>query len=105
MSFQEESKEKFEELVKDEGFKIFMMSAEWCGACQMMTPIMKEIGNEGEFNIHKFNVEEMEEVSREHEIAGIPTFLFVKGGKVFDKKVGGAPKEMMIEVLKEKSGK
>ena len=52
----------------------------------------------------KFNIDQVQEKAKEHEVRAFPTFLFVKDGKVFAKQEGGAPKEPMVAKIQEMAG-
>ncbi len=71
--------------------------AEWCGPCRMVGPSIEELANEyaGKVEIGKLNVDDNVETPGEYGIRNIPTILFIKDGKVFDKQVGAAPKSVL----------
>ncbi|NMG82780.1 MAG: thioredoxin [Methanosarcinales archaeon] len=71
--------------------------AEWCGPCQMLTPILQQLANEyaGRVVIGKLNVDENPETSMKHQIMAIPTILFFKDGKLVDNMIGVAPKKQI----------
>lgn len=76
--------------------------APWCGPCQMMGPIIEELGSEydaGKIKIVKMNVDENPAVAGKHQVLSIPTFMVFKGGEVTDKMTGGVTKEKMKEFI------
>ncbi len=75
--------------------------APWCGPCQMMGPIVEELGTEleGKAKVGKLNVDENSTVAGQYKVMSIPTFLVFKGGEVVDQMVGGVPKEKLKEML------
>lgn len=71
--------------------------APWCGPCRMVAPILDELAGEyGEkIVIAKVNTDEDSEYAIKYGVRGIPTMLFIKGGKVVDQMVGASPKPMI----------
>ena len=76
--------------------------AEWCGPCRMVAPIIDEMATEfeGQAIIGKVDVDSNNEISVKFGIRNIPTVLFFKDGKLVDKQVGSAAKNVYVEKLK-----
>jgi thioredoxin 1 len=93
----------FEELVvKSQKLAVVDLSAEWCGPCRMVSPIIHELAAEYEGRIvaGELNVDENPDTTAKFKVRNIPTVLFIKGGEVVDKQVGAVPKatyKAMIE--------
>lgn len=66
--------------------------ATWCGPCVAMGPIVDELAKEydGRVIIGKYNVDEETELSTEHRIMSIPTFLFFKNGQKTSIRLAGS---------------
>ena len=77
--------------------------APWCGPCRMIAPVLEEIAaeNEGKVVIAKVNTDENPEWAMNFQVQGIPTMLFVAGGKVVHRQVGALPEPMLREVVNE----
>lgn len=74
-------------------------SAEWCGPCKMIGPILDELAGEYEgkgLKIGKVDIQENEELANKYQIMNIPNMLIFKGGKIIDQLVGFTPKEDLI---------
>jgi thioredoxin 1 len=85
----------FEELVlKSEKLAIVDLTAEWCGPCRMVSPIIHELSNEYGDRIvaGELNVDENPVTTANFKVRNIPTVLFIKNGQVVDKQVGAVPK-------------
>lgn len=67
--------------------------APWCGPCQMMTPILKEVGQKfgPAAKIVKVNTDDNPEIASEYRITGIPCLIVFKGGTEVDRLVGVRP--------------
>ncbi len=68
-------------------------SAEWCGPCKRMAPIVEALAEkyDGKIIVGKVDVDESPELSARFGIRNIPTILFFKNGEVVDKTVGAIP--------------
>ena len=76
--------------------------AEWCGKCQQMKPIFEEVEKEQGAN-YKFliiDVDKSGDFVKELGISSVPTFLFMKDGKIKATEHGYMPKEDFIEKIK-----
>lgn len=75
--------------------------ASWCGPCQMLGPVMEELAvqYEGKALVAKVNVDEEPDLARRFGVMNIPTVVFLKQGREFDRKVGAFPPAAYTEVL------
>jgi thioredoxin 1 len=75
--------------------------APWCGPCKMVAPILDKIAAEmdGKLIVAKINTDEDAEWMQKFGIQGIPTMLFVSGGKVVHRQVGALPERMLRDVV------
>ncbi len=71
--------------------------APWCGPCKMVAPILDKIAKEnaGKLLVAKVNTDEDSEWASKYGVQGIPTLLFVAGGKVIHRQVGALPEPML----------
>lgn len=83
-----------EKVLKSTVLAVVDLSAEWCGPCRMVSPIIHELAAEYEGRIvaGELNVDENPDVTARFKVRNIPTVLFFKGGEVVDKQVGAVPK-------------
>ena len=90
----------FENLVKEEKELIIInFSAEWCGPCQSMMPVLDQFEKETEIKVGKVNIDEEEELAQEFRVMGVPTFIVMKDGKMVDQKVGPQSLETLKEMV------
>jgi thioredoxin 1 len=93
--FEKFTDDNFQEKVLDSGMLVLVdLTAEWCGPCRMVSPIIHELSDEyaGRIVAGEMNVDENPGVTAQYGIRNIPTVLFFKAGKVVDKQVGAVPK-------------
>jgi thioredoxin 1 len=77
--------------------------APWCGPCKMVAPILDKIAKEyaGKLLVAKVNTDSDSEMAIQYGIQGIPTMLFVFGGKIINRQVGALPEPMLREVIEQ----
>lgn len=74
---------------------------DWCGPCQMLTPIMEEVADElSDIKVCKINVDEENSLAMQYGVMSIPTLLFVKDGKVIDTSVGLSSKAEILDMIR-----
>jgi len=77
--------------------------APWCGPCRMVGPILEKIAKEysGKLIVGKVNTDENSEWATKFGVQGIPTMLFVSGGKVLHQQVGAVPEPYLRDMVDE----
>lgn len=84
------------EQVRNNKAVIVDFSAEWCGPCKMLAPVMEELSDEVEgVEFYNVDVDECPELAREFRIMNIPAVLALKDGDVAGQQIGFVPKEDM----------
>lgn len=75
--------------------------APWCGPCRMVAPILDKLAAEyaGKLLVAKVNTDENPEWAGRYGVQGIPTMLFISGGKVIHRQVGALPEPMLRTVV------
>ncbi len=75
--------------------------APWCGPCKMVAPILDKLAKEyaGKVVVAKVNTDDNPEWAMKYGVQGIPTMLFIAGGKVVHRQVGALPERMLREAL------
>jgi thioredoxin 1 len=83
-----------EQVIKSDKLVVVDFSAEWCGPCRMVTPIIHELAEEydGRIVAGEVNVDDNPQITMNYKVRNIPTVLFIKNGEVVDKQVGAVPK-------------
>jgi len=75
--------------------------APWCGPCKMVAPSLEKIAKEyaGKVIVAKVNTDEDPEWAIKYGVQGIPTMLFVAGGKIVHRQVGALPEPILRNIV------
>ena len=74
--------------------------ATWCGPCQMVSPVIEQIGEENDsIRVGKVNVDEQGELTMQFRVVSIPTLVVMKGGEEVNRIVGAASKSEILAML------
>ena len=67
--------------------------APWCTPCKMIAPVLENIAQEynGKLIVANVNTDENPKWAMRYGVQGIPTLLFISGGKAIDFQVGVVP--------------
>ena len=94
------TKDNFEALKKSGKTVLIDFSAQWCGPCRLVAPVIEEIGSEHpEFIVGKADVDEEPELSVRFGVMNIPTLVVLKEGRVTATAVGVRKKEEILAML------
>ncbi|WP_028981061.1 thioredoxin [Sporocytophaga myxococcoides] len=89
------------EVIKTSTPVLVDFSAEWCGPCKMMGPVIEDLANEyaGKAKITKIDVDVNPLTTSKYGVRSLPTLLIFKDGNVVDKIIGAVPKKVITEKL------
>jgi thioredoxin 1 len=77
-------------------------TAEWCGPCKMLDPLVKQLAQEwaGRVKVTKLDIDENQDLTVRYQVMGVPTLmLFVKGQPV-QRVSGYLPKDKLVAKFK-----
>ena len=74
--------------------------ADWCGPCQMVSPLVDEIaGERQDIKVCKVNVDEQPALAQAFRVTSIPMLAVVENGKLVQHAVGARPKADILALL------
>lgn len=78
-------------------------SAEWCGPCKMMAPILKEAKDQvgDAATIIKVDVDRNREAAEQFGIQGVPTLILFQNGQVKWRQSGVVPASTLVQVIRQ----
>ena len=96
------TKENFEsEVLKSDKKVLVDFWATWCGPCQMVSPIIEELGEElTDVKVCKVDVDKEPEISIQYNIMSIPTLIVFENGAIANKTIGACTKDEILDLLK-----
>lgn len=94
------SEAEFDSLINIKGVAVVDAKALWCPACSMIAPRIEKLSEEYDSVIFgMFDVDECQALAEKLDITAMPTFLFLKDGKL-DSKIKGADYNGIVKKLK-----
>lgn len=96
---------KFNDLINSETPVLVDFFASWCGPCQMLMPVLKQVkDNIGErVKILKIDVDKNKELATQFQVRGVPTMLLFQNGKQIWRQSGVLTKDEIIRTIIGKS--
>lgn len=94
----------FEKVVLQSDLPVIVdFSAEWCGPCKMIDPVLEKIAAEhaGRLIVARVDADQNQRYMLEYDVRGIPTLLFIANGKVIHRQVGAVPETFLRDIVEE----
>lgn len=91
------------EINKSEKLIVIDFFAEWCGPCQMLTPIIKKLDEKynGNVEFYKVNVDESQDIAVRYGVTAMPTLIFFKAGEEIERQVGYLDEKELDTMIQE----
>lgn len=98
--------ESFSDLIKNERPTFVDFSAEWCGPCKMMAPILAElkevVGDKAK--IIKIDIDRNPKAAAAYQVQSVPTLMLFKKGNVVWRQSGVMTTQALKNVIDQYSG-
>lgn len=96
---------KFNEIINDNKYVIVDCFAEWCGPCQRMKPVFKELAEDENYQNIEFvtiDTDNCNWINNRFDIDSIPRFLFFEDGELIHEQRGASNKGAFEFIIKDK---
>jgi thioredoxin 1 len=81
-------------------------SAEWCGPCKKLAPIVEDLAREyqGRLRVGHLDVESSPATAAQYGVMSVPTLIFFKDGKPAGQLIGGVSRRQLEEAIRKVIG-
>lgn len=92
----------FKELIENSDKPVLVdFYATWCGPCQMMSPILEQVGSQlrDRVQVVKIDTDRYPNIASQYAIAALPTLVLFKEGQAVEKIEGVHQAQQLIQHL------
>jgi thioredoxin 1 len=95
----------FETIIKSDKPVLIDFFATWCGPCQALAPVLKQVKESlgDRIKILKVDVDKNQQISAKYQVRGVPTMILFQSGKQLWRQSGVVSKEEIIKVILKES--
>ena len=88
----------YDELLSNTSNIIVQLSADWCGPCRVLTPVLESVAGEKGIDVVKVNIDSNPSIVAKYSVRSIPRILFIKDGEVINDMTGNQGKQKLEEM-------
>ena len=92
---------KFQELINGDVPTLIDFSAEWCGPCKMMAPILEDFKSQvgDSVRVIKIDVDRNPQIASTYQIQGVPTLMLFKEGQLVWRQSGVISAQQLEQLI------
>lgn len=89
------------EVLKSDRPVLVDFSAEWCGPCRQLAPVIEDLAKEydGRVKFFAVDVDQAQDIAMQYGIASVPTVMLFKDGRVVSQMVGARPRPDFVRMI------
>lgn len=89
-----------EEVLKSDKIVLVDFFATWCGPCQKMSKILEQVSaDRPDLKVVKVDIDDNELLARQFFVRSIPTVVYFKEGKEFNRIIGFTTRDQLLSVI------
>jgi len=94
-------KSNFKDIVNSQEVVLVDFFGTWCGPCQTLMPILKQVKDElgDTIKIVKIDIDKNRELATQYQVRSVPTMILFKDGAPKWRQSGVLPKKDIINVV------
>ena len=101
MSIINVTQNNFNKTLENNSLLLLDFYADWCGPCQMVAPILKEIAEENpSITVGKINVDNEPILAEKFGVMSIPLLVAIRDGKIINQALGFRSKDEILNLIK-----
>lgn len=91
----------FQDIINSEKPVLVDFFATWCGPCQMLSPILKEVKDflGEDVSIIKIDVDKNQALAAQYQVRGVPTMILFQKGQTLWRQSGVLSKQQIIQAI------
>lgn len=96
---------EFNTLIQSEKPVLVDFFATWCGPCQVLAPVLKQVKDQlgDQIKILKIDVDKNQALASQWQVRGVPTMVLYQNGKQLWRQSGVLSKEQILQAVREKT--
>ena len=88
------------EVLKSDKIVLVDFFATWCGPCQKMSKVLEQISaDRPDLKVVRVDVDDNELLARQFFVRSIPTVVYMKNGKEFNRIVGFTTRDQLLSLV------
>ncbi|WP_027419535.1 thioredoxin [Crocinitomix catalasitica] len=96
---------KFQDLINSDQPVLIDFFATWCGPCQTLAPIIKDVKKNfgDDLKVLKVDIDKNQSLASKLQIKGVPTMILYQNGKQVWRQSGVVPASQLEAIIRDKT--